>query len=148
MNIAIVWIIVGIALILSELLATSIIAVFIGIGAITTGILLWAGVIESLTWQMLVFGLVSLSTLLLARKRLKGWFVGGSVDQGAGSMDFQKDLGERVTVESDFNQGAGRVILNGVAWDALSDDDLKAGDVAWVVANEGIRLTVSRNKPE
>ena len=148
MNTAVVWIIVGIVLILSELLATSIIAVFIGIGAIVTGILLWAGIIESLTWQMLVFGVVSLSTLMLARQRLKAWFVGDSVDQGAGSMDFQKDLGERVTVERDFHQGAGRVILNGVAWDALSDDDLKAGDVAWVVANEGIRLTVSRNKPE
>jgi len=145
---AVVWIIVGIVLILSELLATSIIAVFIGIGAIVTGILLWAGIIESLTWQMLVFGVVSLSTLLLARKRLKGIFLGDSVDQGAGSMDFQKDIGERVTVQTDFQQGAGRVVLNGVAWNALSDDDLKVGDVAWVVANEGIQLTVSRNKPE
>lgn len=148
MTAAIIWIIAGIILILSELLATSIVAVFIGIGALVTGLLLWVGLIESLAAQMLVFGLVSLGTLLLARKRLKAWFVGGSVAQGAGSMDFQKDIGARVTVEHDFNQGIGRVILNGVAWDAESDDPLKAGDVAWVVSHEGIHLTVSRNKPQ
>lgn len=144
---ALVWIVVGILLILSELLATSVVAVFIGLGALATGIGLWLGLIDSLAWQLLVFSLVSLGTLVLARKRLKAWFGGYTTEQGDNHSAFRQDLGERVTVESDFNQGAGRVILNGVAWDALSDDDLKAGDVAWVVANEGIRLTVSRQRP-
>lgn len=145
---ALIWIITGIVLILSELLATSIVAVFLGIGALVTGVLLWLGVIESLALQMLVFGVVSIATLVLARKRMKAWFGGYSSDQGEGHTQFRQDIGERVTVQNDFVQGAGRVILNGVAWDALSDDELKAGDVAWVVANEGIRLTVSRDKPE
>lgn len=144
---AIVWIVVGILLILSELLATSVVAVFIGLGALVTGILLWLGWIDSLTWQLLTFSIVSLGSLVLARRRLKAWFGGFTTDQGESHSAFRQDLGERVTVEQDFNQGAGRVILNGVAWDALSDDDLKAGDVAWVVANEGIRLTVSRQRP-
>lgn len=144
---AIIWITVGILLILSELLATSVVAVFIGIGALMTGILLWLGWIDSLTWQLLTFSCVSLGSLLLARRRLKAWFGGFSSEQGESHSAFRQDLGERVTVEQDFNQGAGRVILNGVAWDALSDDDLKAGDVAWVIANESIRLTVSRTRP-
>ena len=88
-----------------------------------------------------------MGSLFLARRRLKAWFGGFTSDQGENHSAFRQDLGERVTVENDFNQGAGRVILNGVAWDALSDDELKAGDVAWVVANEGIRLTVSRERP-
>ncbi|PTY37890.1 peptidase [Saccharospirillum sp. MSK14-1] len=144
---AIIWIVVGILLILSELLATSVVAVFIGLGALVTGILLWLGWIDSLTWQLLTFSIVSLGSLVVARRRLKAWFGGFTTDQGESHSAFRQDLGERVTVEHDFNQGAGRVILNGVAWDALSDDDLKAGDVAWVVANEGIRLTVSRQRP-
>ena len=49
---AIVWIVVGILLILSELLATSVVAVFIGLGALATGILLWLGLIDSLAWQL------------------------------------------------------------------------------------------------
>lgn len=145
---ALIWIIVGILLILSELLATSVVAVFIGLGALATGIALWLGWVDSLTWQLLIFSGVSAGTLVLARRRLKVWFGGFTTDQGESHSAFRRDLGERVTVEHDFNQGAGRVILNGVAWDALSDDDLQAGEVAWVIANEGIHLTVSRHKPD
>lgn len=144
---ALVWIIVGIALILSELLATSVVAVFIGLGALVTGIALWAGLIDSLAAQLLLFSLVSVASLVLARRRLKAWFGGYTTDQGENHSTFRQDIGERVSVETDFDQGSGRVILNGVAWDALSDDDLKAGEVAWVIANQGIRLTVSRQRP-
>lgn len=149
MSAAVLWIIVGIVLILSELLATSIVAVFIGIGALATGVLLQLGVIESVPVQLTVFGVVSIASLLLARKRLRSWFGGNNADFGHhGESDFQQDIGERVMVQEDFNQGAGRVVLNGVAWDALCDDDLQAGDIAWVVSNEGIRLTVSRQRPQ
>lgn len=148
MDMAFIWIILGILLILSELLATSIIAVFIGIGALVTGLALWAGLIDALAWQLLLFGLVSLGSLVLARGRMKSWFGGFTADRGQGGTAFREDLGERVTVADDFDQGAGRVLLNGVAWDALSEDDLKAGEVAWVVANEGIRLSVSRQRPD
>lgn len=146
MSAALVWIIAGIVLILTELIATSIVAVFIGIGALVTGLLLQLGLISSVPVQLLTFSLASALSLLLARKQLKQWFRGSTADRGSSTNSFQQELGERVTVEHDFDQGAGRVILNGVAWDALSDDDLRAGEVAWVIANEGIRLTVSRDK--
>lgn len=147
MGTAMLWIIVGILLILSELLATSIVAVFIGIGAIVTGVLLYFGVIESFAAQATVFGVVSGVSLVLARKRFKLIFGGFTADAGEQSTQFQRDIGERVTVLADFEQGAGRVNLNGVAWNAVSQDDLKAGEVAWVTANEGITLTVSRQQP-
>lgn len=147
MSAALVWIIIGIILILSELLATSIVAVFIGIGAIVTGILLHFGVIDSFAAQLIVFGVTSLGSLILARKRFKQWFGGFSMDQGEEHTKFRKDLGERVIVERDFVNGGGRVKLNGVSWDALSNDDLKTGDVAWVTANEGIRLSVAKERP-
>lgn len=147
MSTAVLWIIVGVLLILTELMATSIVAVFLGVGAIVTGILLYFGVIESFAAQSLVFGLVSLASLVLARKKFKAIFGGFTADAGEQSTQFQRDIGERVTVLADFEHGAGRVSLNGVAWNAVSSDDLKADEVAWVIANEGINLTVSRNKP-
>lgn len=147
MSAALVWIIIGIILILSELLATSIVAVFIGIGAIVTGVLLHFGLIDSLTVQLIVFGVTSLGSLILARQRFKEWFGGYSMDQGEEHTKFRKDLGERVVVEKDFIKGGGRVKLNGVSWDAFSSDDLKKGDVAWVIANEGIRLSVAKDRP-
>jgi len=146
MSAALVWIITGILLILSELLATSIVAVFIGIGSIVTGVLLHIGVIESVSMQLMTFSVATVASLLLARKKLQSWFKGSTANRSTAPDTFQHSLGDRVTVKQDFDQGAGRVILNGVAWDAVSDDELKEGEVAWVVANEGIHLTVSRHK--
>ncbi|HEY7885513.1 MAG TPA: NfeD family protein [Cellvibrionaceae bacterium] len=147
MSEAIVWLIIGIFLILTELLATSIVAVFLGIGALATALLLQLGIIEARTSQYMVFAIVSLASLLLARKQFKRWFVGFTASKGESKSQFQHDIGNRVTVIADFLQGQGRVTLNGVSWDAQSDDELKTGEVAWVIANEGIHLIVSRQKP-
>lgn len=147
MDIATLWIIVGVVLILTELLATSIVAVFFGIAAIVVGLLLHAGVIQSYSNQFLLFGVLSLALLLGVRGQFKRWFVGYTADSNEQPSQFSQDLGSRVTVHSDFVHGAGRVVLNGVQWDAESTDALKAGDVAWVVANHGIKLTVSASKP-
>lgn len=147
MDIATIWIIIGVVLILSELLATSIVAVFLGIAAIIVGLLLHFGVIESYSMQYLLFGVLSLVLLFSARGRFKRWFVGYTADSNEQPSRFAEDIGRRVTVHSDFVQGAGRVVLNGVQWDAESNDDLKAGDVAFVVVNHGIKLVVSAAKP-
>lgn len=147
MSAGIIWIIAGTLLILTELMATSVIAVFIGIGAITTGILLQLGVIASPTAQYLVFGGVSLATLILARKHLKNWFVGFTSDTTNSPQIFQESLGDRVTVQTTFVHGHGRVVLNGVQWNASSKDELKKGEIAWVIKNDGITLIVSRQQP-
>lgn len=148
MEIATLWIIAGIVLILTELLATSIVAVFFGVAAIVVGLLLHFGLIESYSVQFMVFGVLSLALLLAVRGHFKRWFVGYTADNNEQPSRFSEDIGSRVTVHADFTHGAGRVILNGVQWDAESHDNLKAGDVAWVVANHGIKLTVSANKPQ
>lgn len=147
MSVALVWIIIGVLLILSELLLTSVIAVFLGIGAIVTGLLLNWGLIDGAASQFAVFGIISLVMLLLARGRIKQWFMGYTAGDDEGKPNFQKDIGSRVTVVNDFVNGSGRVTLNGVRWSAFSEDELKAGETAWVIANEGIQLTVSRTQP-
>ena len=147
MNIATLWIIVGIILILSELLATSVVAVFFGIAAIVVGLLLNFGLIESYSMQFLIFGVLSLLLLFSVRGRFKSWFVGYTADSNEQPSRFSEDIGSRVSVHTDFVQGAGRVVLNGVQWDAESTDELKAGDVAWVIANRGIKLQVAASKP-
>ncbi|MGI0152186.1 MULTISPECIES: NfeD family protein [Idiomarina] len=146
MSIALVWIIIGVILILSELMLTSVIAVFLGIGAIVTGLLLHWGLIDQIATQFAVFGIVSLALLWLARGRIKQWFSGYTADEDESKPNFQRDIGARVTVVKGFRHGAGRVTLNGVQWDAFSEDELEAGDTAWVVANEGIQLTVQKEK--
>ena len=148
MNIATLWIIAGIVLILTELMATSIVAVFFGSAAIAVGLLLNFGLIDSYSMQFLLFGVLSLLLLFTVRGHFKRWFVGYTADSNEQPSRFADDIGRRVTVHTDFNQGAGRVVLNGVQWDAESADNLHAGDVAWVVANHGIKLVVSAVKPD
>ncbi|NLW05780.1 MAG: NfeD family protein [Pseudomonadaceae bacterium] len=142
-----VWILLGLFLILSELVATSIIAVFLGLGALATGGLLYLGIINSLTLQLLVFSAVSLLSLLLARRRLKQLFVGGTIQKNQHSNFLQQAIGQRVEVVSNFEQGAGRVKLNGVQWTAYSEEALKKGDAAWIIHNEGIELYIASKKP-
>lgn len=148
MSAELIWIVAGILLILSELIATGVVAVFFGSSAIITGLLLSAGLIESPAVQFSLFGTLSLLQLLLVRSRAQAWFQGHASAPGPARATFQDDIGDRVTVLEDFRQGSGRVLLNGVAWDASSSDELKAREVAWVVGNEGIRLKVSRLKPD
>lgn len=148
MSATLLWIMLGIILIISELLMTSVVAVFFGIAAIVVGVLLQLGLIESVTTQFTVFGVVSLSSLFLARGKFKRWFKGYTADKSTGQADFQHDIGARGVVVDDFVQGSGRITLNGVRWTAFSDEDLKSGDVVWVSSNNGIELTVSRVNPE
>lgn len=147
MSATLLWIVLGIVLIISELLATSVVAVFFGIAAIITGLLLHLGLIESVTTQFMVFGVLSLASLFWARDNLKRWFKGYTAHSGQSKPDFQHDIGARGVVVDDFVQGSGRITLNGVRWTAFSDEDLKSGDVVWVSGNNGIELTVSRKKP-
>ena len=80
MSASLVWILVGLILIVSELMATSVIAVFFGIAAIVVGVLLQLGLIESMAAQFTVFGVVSLLSLVLARGKFKRWFKGYTAD--------------------------------------------------------------------
>ncbi|GLR62711.1 NfeD family protein [Marinospirillum insulare] len=138
-----VWIILGLFLILTELVATSIIAVFLGIGALVTGSLLYLEVITTPAVQLLTFSAVSLLSLLVARRRLKTFFVGSTIEKNQHSDFLQQALGQRVKVVTSFEQGAGRVELNGVQWSAYSEEALQKGDTAWVIYNEGIELHVA-----
>lgn len=146
MSTAMWWMVIGIVLIVVELMITSVIAVFFGIAAIVTALLLQFGVIESLAMQYTVFAVVSIAALFFARGRLANWFKGHSKGGNVEKPSFQNDIGERVTVVDDFQRGAGKVILNGVRWNALSTEDLMAGETVWVIANEGIQLTVARDR--
>lgn len=147
MSISLVWILVGLILIVSELLATSVIAVFFGIAAVVVGVLLQLGLIESMASQFTIFGVISLSTLLLARGKFQRWFKGYTADASEGKPDFQQDIGARGIVVDDFEHGSGRITINGVRWTAFCDEDLKSGDAVWVASNNGIELTVTRQKP-
>lgn len=141
------WILLGIALLLSELFLPGLIAAFFGIGALAVGILTALGVIETLPMQLAVFSVISLLSLFTLRHHFRRWLMGSETDPAGGDMNNAGLIGSRVQVLTDFVQGSGDVQLHGAKWDAESDEPLKAGDAAWVVRHRGILLIVSASKP-
>lgn len=142
------WILIGLVLLISELFAPGLIALFFGIGALIVGLLVAVGVLDTLAAQLTVFALVSLAALFGLRRHFKRWMHGSVLGRSRKDLDNTGFVGTRVKVLSDFVQGAGTVQLHGAKWDAESDDPLKAGESAWVVRHKGILLTVSAQAPQ
>lgn len=141
------WMILGALLILSEFFATGIVAIFFGVGAILVGIATAIGLISSPAEQIVLFAVFSVAALLFAREKIKVWFRGKVSDRWEGDQDPISARGARVTVTRAFKQGAGKVRLNGVEWNAECDSNgFEVGDTAWVVGHRGITLLVSAEK--
>lgn len=141
------WLLLGLALLISELFLPGLVAFFFGLGALVVGLLTWLGVIEGLPAQLFAFALISGATLLGLRRHFSRWLQGGVSGRSAADLDDVGLLGSRVLVITAFDNGIGTVKLNGAKWDAESDEPLKPGDAAWVVQHKGIILAVSGQSP-
>lgn len=142
------WFVLGLVLLILEWLLPGVMVLFFGLGALLVGGLTWLGIVATLPWQLGWFALLSVASLLLLRKRFQRWMRGTVTDPGDGRGSGETLRGRRVQVLESFAQGCGIVELNGARWDAESDEDLVAGQSAWVVANRGIVLQVVSAPPE
>ena len=138
----IVWFLFGLALMFLEFAAPGVVVIFFGFGAWVTAGLLWAGVIDSLVAQALVFCVSSFLLLFALRRWVKQWFVGDS-EGGAGVDD--EFLGKEVRVVAAAPGGGyGKVELKGAEWKARAEDggELAEGALAEVVERDGLTLVV------
>jgi len=141
-----IWILIGVLLILSEFALPGVIAVFFGMAALLVGLLLFLNIPLDLPGQIFLFGVLGVALLLLARRRLTPWFKGKSETGGVGSEVLP--VGTRATAQADFVQGLGVVVLNGVRWNAESQDAIRAGDPVWLIGRQGLILRVSATPPQ
>ncbi|SES03053.1 NfeD family protein [Halopseudomonas bauzanensis] len=142
------WLLLGFALLISEFFIPGLVAVFFGVGALTVGLLTLMGVIDSLALQLLCFGVISLVALFGLRRHCTRWLRGGVGGRAKTDLDDVGVVGSRVSVLTDFLDGTGDVQLNGAKWDAESDEPLRTGETAWVIAINGIVLRVSTSRPD
>lgn len=142
------WLLLGLALLISEFFVPGLVAVFFGIGALVVGLLTLFGVIDSLAAQLLCFALISLAALFGLRRHCTRWLKGAVAGRTDQDLDNEGLLNQRVAVLTDFVDGIGDVQLNGAKWDAESGEPLRAGDSAWVVGFSGIVLKVSSRRSD
>ena len=138
------WTIVGVVLMICEFVVPGLILFFFGIGALATA-LATLFVPLSLTGQLIVFVIASLVSLFGLRRYLKRIFTGRIAARSGGEGVAEGMVGESGEVSEAISpEKTGKIVLNGVAWKAESDQVLEVGDRVVVAEQKSLLLKVER----
>ena len=147
LNAAVGWFLFGVLLLVVEAMHTGILAVFFALGAWTTAVLMWLGVLEGTAAQLAVFLIVSVGSLLLLRNKLRKWMTGlrHSAGEDAALDDFAGNL---AIVVEDIVPGntPGKVEFRGAQWIARADVPISKGKVVKIIARDNLTLSVQSNE--
>ncbi|MBM9545715.1 NfeD family protein [Leptospira sp. 201903074] len=138
-----VWIFLGITLLFSEFLLPGTFVMFLGIGAIFTGILTRLVAIEFYT-QVVVWVVSSLVSIVVGGTAVKRFFKSESSVDPFIQDDF---LNQIVPVETDIlvQRHGGKIKFQGTLWDAVSTDSkIPKGNFVRILSRENLTFTVER----
>lgn len=131
-----IWFIIGIGLAFLELLMPGFVVLFMGLGCLVVAgvLLIWP---LTVTQQVLIFIVATITLIVLLRKWLMKTFKGlSSVQSEADFDDFPN--GARVKVVQRISpQVNGRIQFRGTLWDAAADEEIEKGEVAKIVRFAG-----------
>lgn len=136
-----IWLIIAFALVIFEICSATFGAICFAIGAGFSALV--AGLGLDLTWQIIVFAVVSLLTFIFLRP-----FMLKFLDRNAKDVKTNADalLGRKAIVSEriDAAQHTGRVAIDGDDWKAVSSDGavIEKGTEVTIVKMDSIILTV------
>ncbi len=141
-NPGLLWFIAGLALLLTELFAPSLILMFFGLGAwIVTVLYLLFNI--GLPAQLSVFAVSSIVLLVFLRKKLKPVFLGYVSSKQNSGQNIDDYLEKEAVVLARIEPGKpGKVEFNGVAWDAVSDNSIDVDSRVRIIDRNGLKLKV------
>ncbi len=125
------WFILGVALFFLELAMPGFIVLFFGIGCLVTSAVLLA-VDLSLTWQVVLFIVASLASILLLRKYFIRVFA-GQTDEASNDLDDFPANAQAVVVKAIQPPRRGRIQHRGSLWAAEADEPVAAGETVTLV---------------
>jgi membrane protein implicated in regulation of membrane protease activity len=141
-NPGLLWFIAGLALLLTELFAPSLILMFFGLGAWIVAALYLLFTI-GLPAQLSIFVVSSILLLIFLRKKLKPVFLGYVSSKQTTGQNMDDFLEKEAVVLARIEPGKpGKVEFNGVAWDAVSDDSIAVDSRVRIIDRNGLRLKV------
>lgn len=143
MELVLTWMIVGVVLMVAEVFTTGFVVIFFGIGAVLTGAVIgvFPGVGEAFLTQSIVFLVLSVTSLVVGR----GFFCAlrGKSERGTQDADDDGIVGAQVAVVAAIKPPLlGKIVLNGVEWEAKAERPVEKGETVTVVACKGIVLVV------
>ncbi len=138
-----IWLIVGLVFLFLEFLIPGVVLVFFGLGAFITAALVWAGVLGSMTGQLLFFSAASL-VLLFSLRRFVSRAFRGKVKANADYDDQGEYSGKTAMVSRTIRPGSvdGRVEFDGTEWKAIAAVEIPEGTTVKIVGKENITFTV------
>ncbi len=128
MSAPLLWFLLGLAFLLIELMAPTLVLIFFGAGAWVTACVALLGL--SLNWQLVTFIFVSLFTLLFLRRHLRAVFGGRAhrVDDQGGHAPTHPLTNRVGTVSKTLRPGeVGEVSIDGSFWRAVAETDIHEG---------------------
>lgn len=139
------WVGLGSLLIFAEFLLPGLVAVFVGLGALTVAVLMHFGFVDSISSQILVWFAASTVYTFTLRVLVVRLSPGDTKVQ---SVDEDKDLeGQIVTVTQTISKNAhGRIAHSDSTWQARTrnGETLEAGAQARIIGRDNITLIVER----
>lgn len=138
----IVWIASAVIFFVIEVLTSQIVTIWFAVGSIGA---IFANVLKAETiWQIVVFAVLSLITLLIARPYMKK-FTQTKVQPTNADMC----IGSKAVVTEDIDntKGTGQVKIKGAVWSAKSNDEevISKDSVVIVKSISGVKLIVDKN---
>lgn len=137
---ALLWFLLGISCFVLELLLPGLLLFFFGLGAWGAALTVFLLPV-SLSVQIMVFLLISITTLILLRSRFQKIFKGTAIEVDV--LDDYVPLGAVAEVVEDIVPPAGgKVKYGGTFWQALSEQPVASGDRVRVLSKNNLILTV------
>jgi membrane protein implicated in regulation of membrane protease activity len=133
-----IWVVVGVALLIIEILSVSFYSIFFGIGALVTALFIYLGIADELTGQLLIFGVASLGSLMMFRNKLLQVF-------DKGTKEFKEIVDDIARVSSSIPpHGEGKVFYRGADWIAYSgsNESIEKDARVRIKKVDGIKLIV------
>ena len=147
-NPTLLWFLAGLALIFLEFMVPGVILVFFGIGAWAAAVTTHFGLTASFQFQLLVFAVTSILLLVVLRKWIQGKFYGHVGDVQDQTKNIDEFTGQIVVVLEDVipNKMKGAVEFKGARWRAVSNEEIKKGEMAIITGVDGIILNVGKKE--
>jgi inner membrane protein len=138
------WFLVGLVLILSELMLPGFVIVFFGIGAWVTAALVATGILPGFNTQLIVFLIASILSLVLFRKKGKKYFDGDVSQAMKPGAAFDDIRGQRAVVITPIvpNMPGGQVEFHGTPWSAEADTPVAKGQPVEIIEQKSLVLRV------